>query len=65
VKCRFRIKNTFISGEGAVLENELIEVIEMSIDEVNNYITSKEVESPASLLNAISWFLINKKHLYF
>ncbi|XP_011500311.1 PREDICTED: uridine diphosphate glucose pyrophosphatase-like [Ceratosolen solmsi marchali] len=53
-----------IHSEEAQSKGELIEVIEMSINEVNNYITSDEVESPPSLLNAVYWFLINKKHLY-
>ncbi|XP_011496306.1 PREDICTED: uridine diphosphate glucose pyrophosphatase-like [Ceratosolen solmsi marchali] len=51
-------------GGGLESEGELIEIIEMSVEEVRNYINSEEVQSPASFLNGVSWFLINKKDRY-
>ncbi|XP_029041322.1 uridine diphosphate glucose pyrophosphatase NUDT14-like [Osmia bicornis bicornis] len=50
-------------GGGAASEGELIELVELSIPEVKQYINSKEVESPPCLLYGITWFLANKsKH---
>ncbi|KAF3427659.1 hypothetical protein E2986_10362 [Frieseomelitta varia] len=48
------------SGGGAASEGELIEVVELSIPEVKQYISSEEVESPPCLLYGITWFLANK-----
>ncbi|XP_017879821.1 uridine diphosphate glucose pyrophosphatase-like [Ceratina calcarata] len=47
-------------GGGAASEGELIEVVELSIPEVKEYINSEEVQSPPSLLYGITWFLLNK-----
>ncbi|XP_066587042.1 uridine diphosphate glucose pyrophosphatase NUDT14-like [Prorops nasuta] len=47
-------------GGGAESEGELIEVVEMSIQEVKDYINSEEVQSPPCFLNGVSWFLTNK-----
>lgn len=50
-------------GGGAASEGELIELVELSIPEVKEYINSEEVESPPCLLYGITWFLANKyKH---
>ncbi|KAJ8679062.1 hypothetical protein QAD02_014849 [Eretmocerus hayati] len=49
------------SGGGADAEGELIEIVEMSIDEVKNYINCDEVQSPPCFLNGVSWFLLNKE----
>lgn len=54
----------FITGGGAESEGELIEIIEMSVDEVKNYVNSEEVQSPPCFLNGVSWFLANKKDRY-
>ncbi|XP_014608385.1 PREDICTED: uridine diphosphate glucose pyrophosphatase-like [Polistes canadensis] len=48
-------------GGGAECEGELIELVEMNIEEAENYITSGEVQSPSSFLFGISWFLCNKR----
>ncbi|KOX76999.1 Uridine diphosphate glucose pyrophosphatase [Melipona quadrifasciata] len=48
------------SGGGAASEGELIEVVELSIPEVKQYISSEEVESPPCLLYGVTWFLANK-----
>nr|XP_033192718.1 uridine diphosphate glucose pyrophosphatase NUDT14-like [Bombus vancouverensis nearcticus] len=47
-------------GGGAASEGELIEVVELSIPEVKEYINSKEVQSPPCLLYGVTWFLANK-----
>lgn len=49
-----------IKGGGAASEGELIEVVELSIPEVKQYISSEEVESPPCLLYGVTWFLANK-----
>ncbi|OXU24552.1 hypothetical protein TSAR_008549 [Trichomalopsis sarcophagae] len=51
-------------GGGAEHEGELIEIIEMSVDEVKNYSNSEEVSSPPCFLNGVAWFLNNKKDRY-
>lgn len=45
------------SGGGLVAEGELIEVVEMSMSEVQDYIHQDEVCSPAGLLFALNWFI--------
>jgi len=47
-------------GGGDESEGELIEVVELSIPELKDYIRSKEVQSPSSFLYGVSWFLLNK-----
>lgn len=49
-----------ILGGGSEAEGELIEVVELSIPELKDYIKSDEVTSPSSFLFGISWFLLNK-----
>ncbi|XP_043272725.1 uridine diphosphate glucose pyrophosphatase NUDT14-like [Venturia canescens] len=48
-------------GGGAEEEDELIEVVDMSVRELKNYIESDEVQSPPGFLFAAHWFLSNKK----
>lgn len=52
------------SGGGDESEGELIEVIEMSIPEVNDYISSGDVQSPSGFLFAVMWFLSKKRDRY-
>ncbi|KAM0729895.1 Uridine diphosphate glucose pyrophosphatase NUDT14 [Formica fusca] len=47
-------------GGGAESEGELIEVVELSIPELRDYMKSKEIQSPSSFLFGVSWFLFNK-----
>ena len=47
-------------GGGAASEGELIEVVELSVPEVREYMYSEEVQGPPSLVCGISWFLANK-----
>lgn len=51
-------------GGGAESEGELIEVVEMSIQEVKDYINSGDVQSPVSFLYGVTWFLTNKQDRY-
>lgn len=52
------------AGGGADSEGELIEVIEMNIQEVKDYLNSEKIQSPPSLLYATTWFLANKQNRY-
>ncbi|KAH0947042.1 hypothetical protein HN011_001254 [Eciton burchellii] len=47
-------------GGGNETEGELIEIVELSIPEIKDYIKSKKIQSPSSFLFGISWFLLNK-----
>jgi len=47
-------------GGGDESEGELIEVVELSIPELKDYVRSKKVQSPSSFLYGVSWFLLNK-----
>ncbi|XP_011644566.1 uridine diphosphate glucose pyrophosphatase-like [Pogonomyrmex barbatus] len=47
-------------GGGDESEGELIEIVELSIPELKDYIRSKEVQSPSSFLYGVSWFFLNK-----
>ncbi|XP_034936314.1 uridine diphosphate glucose pyrophosphatase NUDT14-like [Chelonus insularis] len=51
-------------GGGAESEGELIEVVEMSPEEANNYIASGDVQSPPTFLYGVLWFLTAKKDRY-
>ena len=48
------------SGGGNPEEGEQIEVVEMSIQEIENYMTSQSVFSPGGFLFALQWFLHKK-----
>ncbi|XP_018396352.1 PREDICTED: uridine diphosphate glucose pyrophosphatase-like isoform X2 [Cyphomyrmex costatus] len=47
-------------GGGDESEGEVIEVVELSVPELKDYIRTKEVQSPSSFLHGVSWFLLNK-----
>ena len=47
-------------GGGVEAEGEFINVKDMSIEEVKKYVSSVSVNSPAGLLYAVSWFMLNK-----
>ncbi|CAL8080847.1 unnamed protein product [Orchesella dallaii] len=47
-------------GGGKPEEGEFIEVVEMSIPEVRQYLQRETVASPGALLFGLMWFLINK-----
>ncbi|KYM82772.1 Uridine diphosphate glucose pyrophosphatase [Atta colombica] len=47
-------------GGGDESEGEVIEVVELSIPELKDYMSTKEVSSPSSFLHGVSWFLLNK-----
>jgi UDP-sugar diphosphatase len=48
------------SGGGLVEEGEMIEVIEMSVNEVRRLISKEDINSPPFTLYGIQWFLRNK-----
>ena len=43
-----------------MLQGELIEVVEMTVPEVKEYMSADRVNSPSSFLFAVSWFLANR-----
>ncbi|KAG0712896.1 Uridine diphosphate glucose pyrophosphatase [Chionoecetes opilio] len=47
-------------GGGLEEEGELIDVVEMSVPEVKDFLSKPEVLAPAGFLYAISWFLLHK-----
>jgi len=48
------------SGGGVASEGELIDVVEMSVDEVTQYLNKPSVNSPTFTLYALQWFLMKK-----
>jgi len=48
------------SGGGLPLEGEFIEVVEMTIPELKEFINQDIVPSPGGFLFAMMWFLANK-----
>ncbi|XP_022919978.1 uridine diphosphate glucose pyrophosphatase NUDT14-like [Onthophagus taurus] len=50
--------------QGGGVEDEIIEVVEMTVQEVEKYMNQDHVLSPPSFLFNISWFLQNKVYKY-
>lgn len=48
------------AGGGVASEGELIEVVEMSVEEVRAYLGQPSVNSPTFTLYALQWFLLHK-----
>ena len=53
-------KNKIGSGGGLVEEGEMIDVVEMTVDQVKDYLTRETVNSPVGLLYALQWYLSNR-----
>lgn len=51
-------------GGGNTEEGEDIELVEMSIKEVEDYLSQSTVSSPGGFLFALQWFLANKAPQY-
>jgi len=51
-------------GGGNPSEGEFIEVVEMTIPEMQKYTQNEEVASPAGFLFGMTWFLTNKAPFY-
>ncbi|VEN46782.1 unnamed protein product [Callosobruchus maculatus] len=49
-------------SQGGGVGTEMIEVVEMSLDQVKQYITKEHVNSPPGFLFGIYWFLYNKRN---
>ena len=49
------------SGGGVAAEGEMIEVFEMGIEEVEEWIRSPALNSPTFTLYGLMWFLANKR----
>lgn len=47
-------------GRGGGVDDEIIEIVEMTIDEIKKYISQSNIKSPPSFLFGIYWFLLNK-----
>lgn len=48
------------TSDGGGVEDESIEVVEMTIPEMRKYISGQNIMSPPSFLFGIHWFLVNK-----
>ena len=48
------------SGGGVAEDGEMIEVVEMTIEEVRKYINGDDLNSPTFTLYGLMWFLANK-----
>lgn len=46
--------------DGGGIDDEMIDVVEMSVPEIEKYVTQNEVRSPPSFMYCIYWFLYNK-----
>ena len=53
-------KNKIGSGGGLVEEGEMIDVVEMTVEQVKDYLTKETVNSPVGLLYALQWYLSNR-----
>ena len=53
-------ENKIGSGGGLVEEGEMIDVVEMTVDQVKEYLSKETVNSPAGLLYALQWYLTNR-----
>lgn len=52
-------------SDGGGTGDELIEVVEMTIEDIKKYVTqSGVVKSPPSFLFGIYWFLLNKAPIF-
>jgi len=51
-------------GGGVVEDGEMVEVVEMSIEEIKAYLQKEEVNCPTFTLYGLQWFLSNKSHLH-
>lgn len=49
-----------VSAGGGV-DDEIIEVVEMTVEDVKKYVTQDYIKSPPSFMFAIYWFLYNKQ----
>ena len=48
------------NGGGLEEEDEMIEVVEMSIEEFRKYLNQKELKTDGAKLHGMYWFLANK-----
>lgn len=48
------------TGCGGGVGDEIIDVVEMTIPQVRNFVTKEIIPSPGSLLTGFYWFIINK-----
>jgi len=48
------------NGGGVAAEGEMIEVVELSLDEVKEYLKHPDVNTNAATLYGLQWFLLNK-----
>ncbi|KAJ8957680.1 hypothetical protein NQ318_017572 [Aromia moschata] len=62
--CRLRfyceVTDDMKVSEGGGIGDEIIDVIEMSVDEVKKYVSQDNVKSPPSFMFSIYWFLYHK-----
>lgn len=49
---------------GGGVEDEIIDIVEMTVDEIKKYVSQSNIKSPPSFLFGIYWFLLNKVKCY-
>ena len=49
------------SGGGIATEGEMIEVVEMTVEEIRDYLAGNDLNSPTFTLYGLMWALSNKK----
>ncbi|XP_044748034.1 uridine diphosphate glucose pyrophosphatase NUDT14-like [Coccinella septempunctata] len=54
------VKDDMQVTKGGGVDDEFIEVVEMTVPEIRQYISGKSIMSPPSFLFGIYWFLLNK-----
>lgn len=47
-------------SKGGGVDDEIIEIVEMTVDEIKKYVTQTNIKSPPSFLFMIHWFLFHK-----
>lgn len=47
-------------GDGGGVHDEIIDVVEMTVEQVKEYMSQKHIISPPSFLFGVQWFLLNK-----
>lgn len=49
---------------GGGVDDEMIDIVEMSVDDVKKYISQEHVKSPPSFMFCMYWFLYNKGNIH-
>ena len=53
-------KDKISEGGGLAEEGEMIKVVEMSVEQVKDYLKQESVNSPIGLLYGLQWYMNNR-----